>query len=277
MSFLKVGVIQLEVQVNNYGGNIERALRMLELCADKECQLVCLPEAFATSIDLRGIEQISEEIPGKTSELLCQKAKEKKIYIVAGIIEKDSSIYSSAILINTEGEIVGVYRRVHIYQLEKRFIATGNSFKVFETPIGRIGIIIGYDINFPEACRFLFRQRAEIIVCPAHIPNIFTSTTTRLAIARAIENSCYFVLASSVGENIFARIKYMGKSMIVRSPIALDPWGIEYVEENEIIAKDDLNETIIYGKLDLGRLRREQKENPHYRDMVLTSFFERSL
>jgi predicted amidohydrolase len=96
-----------------------------------------------------------------------------------------------------------------------------------------------------------------------------------LAVARAIENSCYFVLASSIGENIFARIKYMGNSMIARSPIALDPFSMEYVEEKEIIAKANGNETMIHGKVDLKRLRREQEENPHYKDMVLTSCFER--
>lgn len=274
MNFLKIGVIQLDVQVNNYDGNIERAMRMLDICADKGCQLVCLPEAFSTSIDLRGIEQISEEIPGKTSQILCRKAEERKIYIIAGIIEKEENIYSSSLLINSKGEIVDVYRRVHIYQLERRFLSPGNFLKVNETPIGRIGMIIGYDINFPESCRYLFRKRAEIIVCPAHIPHPFASTTVHLAIARAIENGCYFILVSSVGENIFARIKYMGNSLIARSPVALDPYGPEYIKEDELIAKADSNETIIYGKFSLRRLRREQRENPNYKDMVMVSCFE---
>lgn len=271
---MKVGVIQLKSEISNYQSNIDRAIRMIDRCIEERCDLICLPEAFSTTLDFRRCKEVSEDIPGRTSELLCGKAKESGVHLVAGILEKkNEDVYSSVVLINPKGEIAGIYRRVHLFQLEKRFIRAGNSLMVFETSIGRIGIIIGYDINFPEACRLLFEQKAEIIVCPTQIPDTFAYATRLLSLARAIENSCYFILVSSVGENIPARFKYMGNSLIARSSVALDPYSTDYIRENEIIAQADDNETIIYGSLDLRRLRREQDVNPHYSDRVLKSSF----
>jgi len=269
----KVGVIQHRSEVGSYEDNIERAICMIDQCINEKCDLICLPEAFSTTIDLRGIKDVSEEIPGKTSVLLCQKAKESKTYLAAGVLEKKGDdIYSSTVLIDPNGKVMGIYRRVHIFQLEKNFIKAGGAFEVFETSIGRIGIIMGYDINFPEACRALFKEKAEIIICPSQIPDAFIYSTRLLSLARATENGCYFLLVSSVGENNLARFKYMGNSLIARSPIALDPLSTEYIKEDEIVAQAGNNETIIYANLDLKRLRREQDENPHYKDRVMESF-----
>lgn len=265
---VKVGVIQLEPQVNAYAANVERALAMIDECAQLGCRLVCLPEAFATTIDLKGIKEVAEEIPGKLSSVLCEKAKEKKVYLIAGILEKQSDgFYSSSILVNDEGKVLGTYRRVHIYQLEKSFINEGGDApQVFDTPLGKISMIIGYDVNFPEVCRGLFQKNVEILVCPAQIPYQFDMATRLLVTARATENCCYAVLASSVGENILARIRYMGKSMIARSPVAIDRFSTDYVREKEVIVSADSQEEIITGDLDLKRIRREQTQNPQYKD-----------
>lgn len=264
----------MKSEVNNYDGNINMALQKIDECVKADCDLICLPEAFATTLDLGGAKNISEEIPGKTSSCLCQKAKENNVHIVAGIMEKDEGkVYSTAILIDNQGEIIGKYRRAHIYKLEKHFISPGEEFKAFDTALGKIGLILGYDIDFPESCRILFRQGAQIIVCPLQIPNTFALPTVLLAKARAIENCCYFILASSVGENNIARLKYMGNSLIVKSPLSLDMFGSEYFEENDVIAQAGVNDpAVIYGDLDIEKIIREQEQNPHYADMLALSY-----
>jgi predicted amidohydrolase len=267
MDVVKIGVIQLESRVNGYQSNIDRAFDMIDQCASQACNLICLPEAFSTAVDLPKIKNTAEEIPGNTYNLLCRKAEEHKIYIIAGLLEKkNDKVYSSAVFIGPEGELIGMYRKAHVYQLEKHFMSAGNQVNIYDTPIGKIGIIIGYDVNFPEICRVLFKQKVEIIVCPAQIPSTYSNPTQQLAIARATENSCVFVLASACGENTLARLKYMGGSMIVRSSIGLESFGTSFVKQNEIIAKADIGETIIYGTLNMKKLRRELEENPQYSD-----------
>jgi predicted amidohydrolase len=269
LSTIKAGLIQFNARINEYDKNVARAVSMLDACAAEGCRLACLPEAFSTSLDLGGAKKTAESIPGKTTDILCGKARGSKMHIVAGIMEKDGgAIYSSAVLITDTGEIAGVYRRNHIYQLEKRVITGGNGSKVFSTGVARIGIIIGYDINFPESSRSLFRQRAELIICPSQIPEPFSCASDYLSVARAAENSCYFLFVNSVGENALARLKYSGNSLIARSPVALDHDSTDYVKESGIIARGNSEESIVYGELDLSRLRREQAENPHYKDML---------
>ena len=266
---VKVGVIQLEVYINQYSRNIAKALEMIDVCANEKCDLICLPEAFPTSINLPKGKTVSEEFPGETTNILSAKAREYGVYLVAGIMEKNNQdVYSSALLFGPDGNIFGKYRRNYIYQLEKRFITQGNSIEVFDTSIGRIGMIIGYDINFPEICRTLFIRRVEIIVCPSQLISIVDQAVKHLAIARAAENNCYFILPSSVGENTLARMKYMGNSMIVQSPIGLDVLSTNYIRQKEVIAKADYEETIIYGTLDIRKLRRNQQVNSHYDDIV---------
>lgn len=265
----RVGIIQLRSEVGASQDNLGRALAGLEEAAQRRCELVCLPEAFATTIDLKGIRRLAEPIPGPLTETLGRAAKRHGFHIVAGMIEADGDdCYSAAVLIDGDGNLLGSYRRIHLYRLEKGFLHQGEALsQVYETGVGRIGMIIGYDLNFPETCRNLFQHQVEILVCPAQIPLPFAAATLRLTVARAVENCCYVVFASSVGENIMARFHYMGGSRIVRNPVALDRFSFDYVQVEELIARDAGGEEMVIANLDLKRLRREQKENPHAKDV----------
>jgi predicted amidohydrolase len=264
----------METRIGKYQDNLERALSAIDFCASERCDLVCLPEAFSTTLDFGGIEKVSEPIPGKTADLLAEKAREKGIHLVASILEKqDSKVYSSAFLLDDRGDIRSIYRRVHVFELESRFMSAGDlGFKTCETALGRIGLISGYDINFPEACRSLFLQRAELIVCPAQIPLLFSNATRLLAAARAQESSCYFLFASSIGENSAAGIKYMGRSCVLRGSIGLERFSTEYVEREMVLADAEYREGVILTELDMRQLRREQQENPHLKDRAPAAY-----
>jgi len=270
---VKCGLVQSDAKINCKEDNKTRAVRAFEQCAVEGCQLICFPEAFLTSVNLPRLKEVGESIPGPTSDFLCCMAKEKKMYVVAGIIEiKESRVCSSAVLINDEGKILYIYRRMHLYSLESRFLTPGTFCEVMDTPLGRLGIIIGYDINFPETTRLLFKQKVEIIICPAQLLESFTKTVRFMTISRAAENCCYLLFCSSVGSNTLAGLTYMGNSVIVRNPIKLSPYNFGYQNAKEIIAEAKPEETIIYGDLDLTQLRREQEENPHYADALNLSY-----
>lgn len=253
---VKVAVGQMTCSLNRYHVNIKNALKTIEKAAVDKYHLICLPEAFSTSMDLVNIEYVSETIPGKTSKILCDCAKKNNIYIAAGLLEKsDHEYFSTAILINNRGEIMGKYRRANIFTLEKRYLNKGHDFEVYDTDLGRIGFIIGYDINYPETCRKLFMEKVDIIICLALIPDNFSYITSQLVIARAFENLCYFVFCSGIGDNQFAGFEYMGGSMIVGNPMYLDSEIFDFVYGDEVLSKANKDSCIIGAELNIERLK----------------------
>lgn len=271
MEFLKVAVIQPNVKANNYVHNLTSVINMIDTCAAEGAKLINIPEAFATSLNLPNVKELAQKNDGEICTKLIDKAKEHSVYIIAGFIEEDDDkIYSTSVLVNPRGEIQGKYRRRFIYDLEKHFIAKGNEVCIVDTDIAKIGIIMGYDVNFPEATKELFYQKVEIIVCPAQIPLTYNTSTRHLAVARATENSCYFILASSCGQNTIARLTYMGGSMIAQSSVGLELYSMAYTRQKEILATCATEENIIYAKLNMTHIRRALEENPHFKDLQIS-------
>ena len=270
---VRVAAVQLSVKVGAQEDNLHRARKLLSQCGAAECQLAVLPEAFATGLNLPKLKEIAEPIPGPTSGFLRNAAMEERMYVAGGVVERDGEkVYSSALLFDPSGALVGRYRRIHTYALEQRFLNPGDECTVMETPIGRIGMILGYDINFPELSRLLFRQRVEILLCPTQLLRPFTKAVRAMAISRAAENCCYFVMSSSTGANTLANLTYMADSVIVRNPVGMTSHSLDYINKREIIAEAGESEGIIQGDLDITQIRREQEENPHYSDGLMLSY-----
>lgn len=266
MDQVKLAVVQLNTKVNEIQSNLLRANELIRECAKQGADIVCLPEAFATTINFPKIKEQAELVPGGSicNELCCW-AKEYHVFITAGIIEKDEEqYYSTSVLIDHEGNIIGKYRRKSVYLLEQPFISKGTQVAIFDTKIGKIGLINGNDINFPDITWSMFKEQVEIIICTAQIPLAYRELTHIMAQARAIENCCYFVLASSCGKNTIARLEFMGGSMVARSCVGLEPLGFNYISQNNILASCEDEEAVIYVELDMKKLRREKEENPHY-------------
>ena len=269
MKFLKIAVIQPDVKVNEYEYNIQNASNMIDKCVERGAKLICLPEAFATSLNLPKVMELSQTTDGEICTFLCNKAKEHGVYIIGGFIEKENDkIYSSAILANLNGSIAGKYQRRYIYDLEKHFLTSGKSVCFIETDIGKLGIIMGYDVNFPESCRELFKKGVEIIISPTQIPKVYMKSTRQLAIARATENNCYFILASSCGKNTIARLTYMGGSIVVHSATGLEDYSTLYSQQDEILGSCDTGEGIIITNLNMSKIRREIEDSSFYNDYV---------
>ena len=156
---------------------------------EKGADIVCLPEGMTLVGTGKNYVEASETVPGPTSEYLGKIAKEQEMYIVAGILEKEGDIvYNTAILLDRQGELAGKYRKVCLPREEiEGGVSPGSSFPVFETDFGTIGIMICWDVSFPEPARQLALQGANIILLPIWGGNI------DLAKARAIENQIYLV------------------------------------------------------------------------------------
>ena len=169
--------------------NLNQFAELLSIAATKKADIVCLPEAISLVGTGKSYIEVSEAVPGPTTEFLGKIARENKMYIVAGILERDgNAVYNTAILLDREGELAGKYRKVALPREEiEGGVTPGSTIPVFDTDFGRIGIMICWDVFFPEVARMLAVQGADVIFLPIWGGNL------TLAKARAIENQVYLV------------------------------------------------------------------------------------
>lgn len=211
------GFLQFDPVFGDIEGNVSR---VLQIVSDKQVALVVLPELFSTGyqfVSKDEVSSLSEEIPaGFTTKRLVELSKDKKLYVVAGIAERDSgSFYNSAVLTGPEG-FIGVYRKIHLFSEEKLWFSPGNSgFKVWDTPVGKIGIMICFDWFFPESARTLALKGADVIAHPA---NLVLPYCPDAMPTRCLENRVFAVTANRTGSEERGgkeRLEFIGTSEIV--------------------------------------------------------------
>ncbi|MHC4399528.1 MAG: carbon-nitrogen hydrolase family protein [Planctomycetota bacterium] len=170
--------------------------RQLESCvaraAEQKADLVVLGECITSVGNGLSHVEAAEPVPGPSTDYLAALAKKHKLYLVTTVHERvDHLIYNTAVLVSPEGELVGKYRKVCLARDEYRGgVAPGREFPVFDTPIGRIGMMICFDVHMPEVARGLAANGAEIIAMP------IMGGHPALGRARAIENQVYLVTST---------------------------------------------------------------------------------
>ena len=215
--------------------NLLAAEKLIAGAVEDGAQFVLLPENFALMGRNEQDKLAIQEQPGSgpLQEFLATQAKKYGIWLCGGTLplasEDSARVYASSLVFNDQGEQVARYDKIHLFDVqlvasneqynESETILSGNDPVVFETPFGRVGLSICYDLRFPELFRSLLDQGAEVILLPA----AFTDFTGKahweiLLRARAIENLSYIVAAAQGGYHVNGRSTY-GHSMIV------DPWG----------------------------------------------------
>jgi predicted amidohydrolase len=172
--------------------NLEHFSKYISMAAENQSDIVCLPEAITMAGTGKTYIEVSEPIPGPSTEFLGNLARQHRMYIVAGLLERDGPVvYNTAVLIDREGKLAGRYRKVALPREEiEGGVTPGDSYPVFDTDFGRIGMMICWDLEFPEVARQLAMQGAEVILMPIWGGNL------TLASARAIENQVWLVSSS---------------------------------------------------------------------------------
>ncbi|MGD9645207.1 MAG: carbon-nitrogen hydrolase family protein [Pirellulales bacterium] len=212
--------------------NLDAACRAIEQAADRGARLVVLPEMFLCLGRAPAIVAAGESIPGPATERLAALAARHKLVLVAGSIPEKSpapdKVFNTAIAFGPDGQLLASYRKMHLFDVaipgaveirESSWYVPGNDVVAVDTPCGRLGLAICYDLRFPELFRRLASERIELCA----LPSAFTLTTGRdhwevLIRARAIENQIYLLAANQWGQHAEGLTSY-GHSMIV------DPWG----------------------------------------------------
>ncbi|AGK61684.1 putative amidohydrolase [Archaeoglobus sulfaticallidus PM70-1] len=230
--------------------NLMKALSLIKRAIQVNAKLVVLPELFNTGFYPKNYELVEDNIEDEI-DLILKLSERRDITIVGSVAEKENGkLYNSAVVIH-RGEILGKYRKTHLFPLteERKYFSTGNELKVVDTPVGKIGLMICYEVRFPEIARYLVRKGAEILAIPAEFPKERINHWKILLKARAIENQC-FVFGANCAEGEDA---YPGSSMIV------DPWGNVLVEGGD-------RQEIIMAEIDIGEVEKTRRKFPFLRD-----------
>lgn len=245
--------------------NLAKYMQYIDKAAEQGASLIVFPETSLqgylenlsvfkeTTVEYQ--HRNAEVVPaGPSTQALIQKAKEKKIYIIYGMTEKDEAqparIYNTAVLVGPEG-FVGKYRKIHLPMDEAHVFYPGDEINVFSTSIGRIGMLICYDKDFPETARTLAAKGAEILVMPTAWSLDNSSETPEdnysvfvydlLDKVRALENQVFFISANQIG--ITGDIHFFGRSRVVA------PSGKVLAEnlntEGMVVCSADITEEIV--------------------------------
>lgn len=215
-----VACIQFAVKPLDAAVNTARALAWLDRAvAEQRPDLVVFPETITTGfhpgLPKEAFWPMLEPIPGPSSKAACDKAREHGVHVVWPMWEQGPGgvIYNTSVLIGPDGRIIGAYRKTHPFPTERVYTTPGDAADVYETALGRIGMVICYDGDFPELVRTLALKGADVVVRPSALLRDYEiwSLTNR---ARAYDNQIHFVAVNSVGADAKGNC-YFGHSMVV--------------------------------------------------------------
>ncbi len=165
---------------------------LVEQRAGEPLDLICLPEGVSVIGTGQSYVEVAQPIPGPDTVRLGRLAQKMKAHVVAGVYERSGrTVYNTAVLLGRDGALLGAYRKTHLPREEwEAGIAPGNTYPVFNTDFGRVGLMICWDLQFPEVARALAVQGAEVLLLP------IWGGSEPLARARAIENHVFLISSS---------------------------------------------------------------------------------
>jgi omega-amidase len=220
---MKIAVAQIKCSLGDVSANISQVASLSQAAASKGCHVIVFPEMVDTGYEMSVIRETASSWDGESFHALQQIASDNNIHLICGISEKeDDKIYNSIAVLNPKGELIGKYRKAHLAAYppldEDSCISPGNSPEIVKIGGMKWGLMICYDLRFPELSRALVLNGAEILLLCSAWPFPRVTHWKTLTCARAIENQVYFIAANRVGSD--GPVTFCGSSCIV------DPYGV---------------------------------------------------
>ena len=253
---MRVAIAQL-ISSSDKIANLAKVKKYIVKAKEMGADLICFPESFMVYVPVTSdVKQadVAEPLDGPFVTGLTEAARKNQIYVVCGIYETEQRdkvrAYNTTVVLDREGKLIHSYRKTHLYdafahQESKSVIPGDGPLKVFETEFGKIGLLVCYELRFPEITRQLVLQGADILMIPTSwvAGSLKEEQFEILLRARAIENTAYVCACGQVGNT------HIGRSMV------LDPMGI-------IVCSAGEEECIFVADMDLDRVRRVREKNP---------------
>jgi deaminated glutathione amidase len=265
-----VAAVQLTSK-SNKKKNLAVATALMTRAVRQGAELITLPECFSfLGTHSEMLKEAENLETGLTFKTMSEFAKKNEVFVLAGSIpvvgnkKEDKRLHNRSVLFGPEGKILAQYDKIHLFDSEitglgsyreSETFSPGSELEIAETPFGKVGLTICYDLRFPEIYRALALKGARMIF----VPSAFTMYTGKdhwlpLLKARAIENQVFIIAPAQIGKHSNKQTSF-GKSCII------DPWG-------NIIALAPDCETVIVADIDFKFLSKVRKELPvlkHYR------------
>jgi omega-amidase len=237
---MKVAAFQLNADVGDPQANLARVKRAIGHAADAGCDLVVLPEMMDTGYVMDEIVRTADTWDGAFVPELRALARERHINVVCGTSERvGDAVFNAVTAIDRSGELAGHYRKVHLFSPagEDRACAAGDALVAVELDGVRWGVLVCYDVRFPEMMRRLAFDGAKGLLIPSAFPFPRLDHWRVLLRARAMENQCFVVAANRVGTD--GALTFCGASQVV------DPYG------TVIAAAGEIGEALVTADVDL--------------------------
>ncbi len=254
---MRLALIQIKVDYGKPKSNLERVIAQVREAAAESPDILVMPEMWNTGFELKSLADTADRagIPG--ARTVGELAGKYKVNIVGGSVAdiRERNVYNTSYIYNRKGEEVASYSKVHLFGLmeEGGYLTPGSSRVEFTLDNIKCGIIICYDLRFPELSRALALDGIKILFVPAQWPQPRMHAWRTLLQARAIENQLFVVGVNCVGKEGTA--EFFGHSMIV------SPTG-------EVIAEGSAEEEIIYADIDVDEVDRTRKYMNCFSDRV---------
>ncbi|MCD7882974.1 MAG: carbon-nitrogen hydrolase family protein [Lachnospiraceae bacterium] len=254
---MKTALIQMRVQTENRA-NIQSACSLIEEAAANGADLVMLPEMFSCPYDTHVFRAYAQPDGGKNWTVLSRAASMAGVYLAAGSMPELASgnVYNTAYVFDRQGRQIAKHRKMHLFDVdiqggqsfhESETLTAGDQVTLFDTEFGRMGLMICFDIRFPELARLLALGGADVILVPAAFNLTTGPAHWELAFrSRAVDNQV-FMLGCSPARDMESSYHAYGNSLVV------SPWG-------DILARLDEREAILYCEFnpeDTAKTRRE--------------------
>ena len=255
MSKLRISLGQMQIQLGRVADNLLKAERMIRGAADREADMILLPELWSTGYDLENVADYAAVLSAGMFAQLAAGARDNGIAVYGSVLEKrGDQVMNCATYHDADGCLQAVYRKIHLFRLfdEHKWLGEGEAPTVMRQPWGAAGLGICYDLRFPELFRrYAVAHGAKLMLICAEWPLARVEHWRTLLQARAIENQCFVAAANSCGAT--GGTIFGGHSMII------DPWGQVLIEAGE-------DESLLTAEIDLAEVDRVRRTIPVFKD-----------
>jgi len=254
MAYLSIAALQLELSGEDNLSLLEKEIRLVKK-RFPWIQMVVLPELCTFG----GNTANAVRLPGEIETCFCEAAAENDIWLIPGSIfeRQGENVYNTAPVINPKGEVIARYRKQYPFLPYEKGVTAGDEFVVFDVPgVGRIGLMICYDMWVPEMTRALAWMGAEAIICPSLTNTVDRNMELALAQSNAVTNQLYFLNVNSAAPLGFGRSIFVGP-------------------DGTVLHQASSSREIITTEIDFAHVRRVRERGSYGLAQTLKSFRDR--
>lgn len=251
---ITVAAIQMNCVLYDKERNLEHAEELIEAAVARGAKLIVLPELFSTGYRSEERDrELAEPLDGQTIKRLQSISRKHDVYLAGAILESaDDLVFDTAVLVGAEG-LLGRHRKMHLWSGEEKRFARGEEIGVVKLPFATVGMLICYEIGFPEMSRIQVLKGADILIYPSAFGRARYYVWDAASKARALENGAFVVACNRCGQDKDTSLG--GLSRIVSPDTTL------------LASASADGEAIVCAEIDLDRTKEMRETLPYLRDL----------